>query len=193
MVSDGITYWSMGQTYDDVGTAMGSTGTQAQHPATSDEMTAALNAALEAGDLETIMGIMGEMACAHRMRRVARETGLCWKSLHKSMRAGASPEFNTVLRVLRSLGFRLRVRHADRAVGVVQHQVLQSKGGGPFLHSQGADADAGIPESGPPTRWGKGLDHVIHCPGVDGPSDDFIPVLGGQEPPVTRQCPASCP
>ena len=31
------------------------------------------------------------------------------KSLYKSMRAGASPEFNTVLRVTRVLGFRLQV------------------------------------------------------------------------------------
>ena len=88
---------------------MGSTETRAGHPATSDEMTDALNAALAAGDLETIMGVMGEMARAHRMRRVAWETGLGEKSLYKSMRAGASPEFNTVLRVLRSLGFRLQV------------------------------------------------------------------------------------
>ena len=88
---------------------MGSTGTRAERPATTDEMTAVLNAALAAGDLERIMGIMGQMARAHRMRRVARETGLGEKSLYKSMRAGASPEFNTVLRVLRSLGFRLQV------------------------------------------------------------------------------------
>ena len=88
---------------------MDSTVIRAEHPATSDEMTAALNDALEAGNLERIMGIMGEMARAHRMRRVARETGLGEKSLYKSMRAGASPEFNTVLRVLRSLGFRLQV------------------------------------------------------------------------------------
>ena len=88
---------------------MGSTGTRAEHPATTDEMTAALNAGLEAGDLHRIMGIMGEMARAHRIRRVARETGLGEKSLYKSMRAGASPEFNTVLRVLRSLGFSIQV------------------------------------------------------------------------------------
>ena len=88
---------------------MVSNETRAEHPATSDEMTAALNAALDAGDLNSVMGIMGEMARAHRMRRVARETGLGEKSLYKSMRAGASPEFNTVLRVLRTLGFRLQV------------------------------------------------------------------------------------
>ncbi len=99
----------MGKNHNDGAAAMGSNETRAEYPATSEEMTAALNAALEAGDRELIMGIMGEMARAHRMRRVARETGLGEKSLYKSMRAGASPEFNTVLRVLRSLGFRLQV------------------------------------------------------------------------------------
>ena len=89
---------------------MGSRAGQPEYPAASDEMTAALNAALEAGDLNSIMGVMGQMARAHRMRRVARETGLGEKSLYKSMRAGASPEFNTVLRVLRALGFQLQVR-----------------------------------------------------------------------------------
>ena len=89
---------------------MGNTEAGASYPATSEEMTAVLNAALEAGDLERIMGIMGQMARAHRMRRVARETGLGEKNLYKSMRAGASHEFNTVLRVLRSLGFPIQVR-----------------------------------------------------------------------------------
>ena len=88
---------------------MSNTEAHAAYPATSDEMAAGLNAALELGDLELIMGIMGQMTRAHRMRRVARETGLGEKSLYKSMRAGASPEFNTVLRVLRALGFRLQV------------------------------------------------------------------------------------
>ena len=96
---------------------MDSTKTRAERPATSDEMTAALNTALEAGDLEQIMGIMGQMARAHRMRRVARETGLGEKSLYKSMRAGASPEFNTVLRVLRSLGFQLQVHPIADSTG----------------------------------------------------------------------------
>ena len=38
---------------------MGSKAGQTEYPATSDEMTAALNAALEAGDLNSIMGVMG--------------------------------------------------------------------------------------------------------------------------------------
>ena len=88
---------------------MASTEPRAEYPAATEELTAALNAALDEGDLHRIMGVMGEMARVHRMKRVARETGLGEKSLYKSMRAGASPEFNTVLRVLRSLGFRLQV------------------------------------------------------------------------------------
>ena len=88
---------------------MGDRETPAAYPATSDEMTNALNAALEAGDLDRIMGTMGEMTRAHRMKRVAQETGLGRESLYKSMRAGASPDFNTVLRVLQALGFHLQV------------------------------------------------------------------------------------
>ena len=88
---------------------MGSTETWPEYPATSDQMTAVLNAALAAGDLNRIMGIMGEMTHAHRMRRVAQETGLGRESHYKSMRAGVSPEFNTVLRVMRALGFQVQV------------------------------------------------------------------------------------
>ena len=93
---------------------MGSTEASKAYPATSDEMTAALNAALEAGDLDRIMGTLGEMTRAHRMRRVAQETGLGRESLYKSMRAGASPEFATVLKVLRALGLRLQVSPTPR-------------------------------------------------------------------------------
>ena len=75
----------------------------------NDETAAALNDALAAGDLDRIMGTLGRMARTHRMKRVAQETGLGEKSLYKSMRAGASPEFNTVLKVTRALGFQLQV------------------------------------------------------------------------------------
>ena len=78
-------------------------------PRTNVERADGLNAALAAADLNRIMGTLGEMARAHRMRRVAQETGLGRESLYKSMRAGASPEFGTVLRVLRALGYRLQV------------------------------------------------------------------------------------
>ena len=79
-----------------------------QH-AGEDEMAAALNQALADGDTYELMDTLGRMARAHRMRRVARETGLGEKSLYKSMRAGARPEVGTVIRVLRALGYKLQV------------------------------------------------------------------------------------
>ena len=103
----------MGETHDGGESEMDdtetNTGQPAAYPATAEDLTAVLNAALGAGDLDRIMGMMGEMTRAHRMRRVAQETGLGRESLYKSMRAGASPEFATVLRVLRALGLRLQV------------------------------------------------------------------------------------
>ena len=49
----------MSETHDGEGAAMDSTEAPAEYPAMSDEMTAALNAALAAGDLNSIMGVMG--------------------------------------------------------------------------------------------------------------------------------------
>ena len=80
-----------------------------------ENMTGALNAALAASDLERVMGTLGEMARAYRINRIAYETGLGRESLYKSMRAGASPEFNTVLKVLNSLGLRLQALPASSA------------------------------------------------------------------------------
>ena len=88
---------------------MDGTGNAPEYSATTEDLPAALNADLKSGDLNLIMGTLGQMARAHRMKRVARETGLGRERLYKSMRAGGSPEFNTVLKVLRSLGFCLQV------------------------------------------------------------------------------------
>ena len=94
-------------------------------------MAVTLYDALEAGDLDRIIGILGEMTRAHQMKRVAQETGLGRESLHKSIRPGASPEFDTVLKVLRSLGFRVRVNGvadlADEQNNRNQYERLQER------------------------------------------------------------------
>ena len=81
---------------------------QEDHTGNRDNTMESLNDALSAGDLDRIMGVLGEMARAYRINRIAYETGLGRESLYKSMRAGASPEFDTVLKVLRPLGLRLQ-------------------------------------------------------------------------------------
>ena len=80
----------------------------AQHHS-KDEMAVALNRALAEGDTYQLMDTLGRMARAHRMRRIAQQTGLGEKSLYKSMKAGARPEVGTVMRVLGALGYKLQV------------------------------------------------------------------------------------
>lgn len=73
------------------------------------DAAAALNAALEADDMSRVMATLGEIARAKSMRQVSAETGLGRESLYKSLAPTGRPEFATVLKVLRSLGLRLRV------------------------------------------------------------------------------------
>ncbi len=81
----------------------------AEHLETEEDMAAYLNAALEDGDLSLIMATLGDIARARRMATVAEETGLGRESLYKSLSPNGNPEFATVLKVVRALGFRLQV------------------------------------------------------------------------------------
>ena len=92
---------------------MGKTQTRtwdpAEHLTTEEDMAAYLNVALEDGDLSLIMASLGDIARARSMAVVAQETGLGRESLYKSLSPAGNPEFATVLKVVRSLGFRLQV------------------------------------------------------------------------------------
>lgn len=72
-------------------------------------MAAYLNVALEDGDLSLIMATLGDIVRARRMALVAEETGLGRESLYKSLSPNGNPEFATVLKVVRALGFRFQV------------------------------------------------------------------------------------
>ncbi len=87
----------------------------AEHLETEEDMAAYLNVALEEGDLSLIMAALGDIARAQRMAIVAQETGLSRESLYKSLSPNGNPEFATVLKVVRSLGLRLRVTAATGA------------------------------------------------------------------------------
>ena len=84
-----------------------------------EETTASLNAALAAVEpasresLDALTGLLERMTRAYGMRRVAEQTGLGRESLYKSMKAGATPEIGTVLRVLLAMGFRLQAVPID--------------------------------------------------------------------------------
>jgi len=62
----------------------------------------------EAGDDPAMIAHgLGVVARAKGMMKLARETGLSRESLYRALSARGNPEFGTVLKVLRALGFQL--------------------------------------------------------------------------------------
>ncbi|MDA8377321.1 MAG: putative addiction module antidote protein [Planctomycetia bacterium] len=79
----------------------------ADHLKTNADMTAYLEAALQDGDAAVITAVLGDIARAKGMARIARNAGLGRESLYKALSPDGRPEFATVLKVVRALGLRL--------------------------------------------------------------------------------------
>jgi probable addiction module antidote protein len=58
-------------------------------------------------DPDLIIAAIGDVARARGMSKVADDSGRGRESLYKSLSQGGNPSFETVLKVLASLGFRL--------------------------------------------------------------------------------------
>lgn len=80
----------------------------ADHLKTEEDMVAYLDAALEEFDLGLIAAALGDIARAKGMTNVAADAGLGRESLYKSLSVEGNPAFDTVLKVTRALGIRLR-------------------------------------------------------------------------------------
>ena len=91
---------------------MRETGTRpwdpAEHLETAEDMVAYLEAALEQDDPQLVAAVLGDIARAKGMTKVAQEAGLGRESLYKSLSTSGNPEFATILKVVRALGLRLR-------------------------------------------------------------------------------------
>lgn len=74
-----------------------------------DELTIAeyLTAALEDENPDVFLSAVGNVAKARGMTQIAEQTGLGRESLYKAMAPGAKPRYDTVLRVLNSLGVKV--------------------------------------------------------------------------------------
>lgn len=81
----------------------------AEHLRTEEEMLLYIEAAFEeAGDdASFIAKALGDVARARGMTKVARDTGLSRESLYKALSGERSPDFSTLLKVMRALGIRL--------------------------------------------------------------------------------------
>ena len=84
----------------------------AQHLEDPADMAAYLEAALETGDAALVAAALGDIARAKGMTQIAREAGLGRESLYKSLSSNGNPELGTVLRVIQTLGLRLRAEPA---------------------------------------------------------------------------------
>lgn len=76
---------------------------------TEADMIAYFEACLEeAGDDPAFIAkALGTIARARGMSKVARATGISREGLYKALSEGGNPEFATILKVMRALGFRL--------------------------------------------------------------------------------------
>jgi len=72
-----------------------------------------LTAALEDENPDVFLAAVGNVAKARGMSAIAQSTGLGRESLYKAMVPGAKPRYDTVLKVLRSLGVKVTVSVAQ--------------------------------------------------------------------------------
>jgi probable addiction module antidote protein len=87
----------------------------AEHLRTAEERAAYLEACLDEPDVSAafIAKALGDIARAKGMTDVARDSGLSRESLYKALSGDRSPEFDTIIRVIKALGMRL---HAEAQV-----------------------------------------------------------------------------
>ncbi|MGA2291175.1 addiction module antidote protein [Bradyrhizobium sp.] len=78
-------------------------------------MLAYLEGAVADGDAGEIADALGVVARARGMSQLADETGLTRQALYKALSSDGNPEFATVLKVIRALGFRLHAGPASAA------------------------------------------------------------------------------
>lgn len=74
---------------------------------TEKDCTAYFEAALEDGDPQLIAAVLGDIARARGMSKVARKAGLGRESLYKALSPEGNPEFATILKVIHALGLKL--------------------------------------------------------------------------------------
>ena len=99
----------------------------AEHLRTPEEMAAYLEACLEEadGDAAFIAKALGDIARAKGMAQVARDAGLSRESLYKAFSGERSPDFDTILKVVKALGLKL---HAEATRGRLRGSTSRSGG-----------------------------------------------------------------
>ncbi|MGV8921510.1 MAG: addiction module antidote protein [Pseudomonas sp.] len=69
-----------------------------------------LTASLEDENPDVFLRALAEVAKAHGMSQLARDSGMGRESLYKALAPGAKPRYDTVLKLLSALGVKLTVQ-----------------------------------------------------------------------------------
>jgi probable addiction module antidote protein len=76
---------------------------------TKEDVIAFLEAALAENDTKFLLKVIGNIARSQGMARLAKELNLSREGLYDSLSPKGNPSFDTVVKVLDTLGFRLKV------------------------------------------------------------------------------------
>ncbi len=68
-----------------------------------------LSQVIEGGDMDELLLAIGNIAKAKGITQISKDTGLGRESLYKTFKKGSKPRFDTVMKVLNSLGIHLKV------------------------------------------------------------------------------------
>lgn len=68
-----------------------------------------LTQVIEEGDMDELFTAIGNIAKAKGISQISKDTGLGRESLYKTFKKGSKPRFDTVMKVLNSLGIQLKV------------------------------------------------------------------------------------
>ena len=86
----------------------------ANYLGSEDEITEYLRQVLEDGDPCELAAALGDVARARGMTQLARDTGLSRESLYKSLSGERAPSSDTLLKVIRALGFHLTIEPVEQ-------------------------------------------------------------------------------
>ena len=79
-----------------------------------DDIKAYIEVAANENDPIIFLSALNDVARAFSIKKIAQETGVNRESLYKSLNGSVMPRFDTVCKVLNSLGMRISVQHIDQ-------------------------------------------------------------------------------
>src|SRR4051794_37005413 len=80
-----------------------------EHLDSEEQIALFLEAVFEDGDPALIAAAIGEVARARGMSQIARDAGVSRENLYKALSEKGNPEFGTILKVMKALGFDLSI------------------------------------------------------------------------------------